>query len=512
MAIPTVYAVGAQGQTNNAGGGTATPALPTGTTTGDLLIMFMETGNQPVPALTGWSNVGVGIVQQASGLVTALTVRWKIAGAGETAPSLSASSIDHVVARIVGVRGHDPAAPFNITATGVDNTASTSTSIPGATTTIADCLVFAAFSTGTDVTSTAQASAWANASLATVTEQCDNWHVTGNGGGFGVATGGKAAVGAYNATTVTIATANTKATMSFAVAPAPVVTAFSGAAALTGTGTLTRAGVPSPTGAAASGAAGTLVAAGAAAVPAAPAFTASGVLVVAGQAVASVVFTASGALTAPAAAAAAGAGAFTGSGVLSVAGVPAPVRAVALTGSGALTRAGTIGTAGVGVLAGSGALNVGGLPAAAGPVALAGSGALTSTPAVAATGSVQPATVGTLSVVSGGFTGVAAFAAAGTLSAAGVTGYAGTTAFTAAGALTTVGVARYAAPSTFTAAGTLAAFTAVGLAVAAAFTGSGQLVVVGVADTGGLAGEWWITRRPVAGRTGRPDRGTTPKG
>jgi hypothetical protein len=126
--IPTVYAVGAQGQTNNAGGGTATPGLPTGTGTGDLLLLLMETGNQPVPALTGWTNIGVGIVQQAATTPTALTCRWKIAGAGETAPAITGTGLDHIVARIIGVRGHDAAAPINVSTIGTDNAVSTTAS------------------------------------------------------------------------------------------------------------------------------------------------------------------------------------------------------------------------------------------------------------------------------------------------------------------------------------------------------------------------------------------------
>ena len=72
-----------------------------------------------------------------------------------------------------------------------------------------------------DVTTnlTAQIGTWANASLASpaITEQVDNWTSGGDGGGFGVATGGKAAAGAYSATTATLVTAARKAAMSFAL-------------------------------------------------------------------------------------------------------------------------------------------------------------------------------------------------------------------------------------------------------------------------------------------------------
>lgn len=224
MAIPTVYAVGtASGST-----GAPTPTYPAGTVANDVVVIFIESGNEPVPAMTDWFDVGVGVVNQPSGVVTALTVRWRRAAGALSGNITVPDSGNHTAAQAVGFRGCvTTVTPYEAAQIGLDNAAGTGVSIPGSTTTTVDTLVVAAFATGTDVISTAMVSGWANADLTSVTERCDFWTDQGTGalggGGFGVATGGKAAAGAYGPTTATITTGNTKALMTFAmlsVAPA----------------------------------------------------------------------------------------------------------------------------------------------------------------------------------------------------------------------------------------------------------------------------------------------------
>ena len=222
MAIPTFVAAGTQAQTANAGGaGPVTPGLPAGIAANDILILMVEAANEPVNAISGWANVGSGAVVQATGLVTDLTVRWLRYTGSESAPAVSITGANHVIARIAAFRGCvTSGSPINGTpAVNADNGTTTAFSIPGGTTTAVDCLVVAALSTGTDVTSTAMASGWTSTTTfsPTLTEFFDNWHVTGNGGGFAAAYGGRAASGAYNAITGTLTTGNTKATMSFAL-------------------------------------------------------------------------------------------------------------------------------------------------------------------------------------------------------------------------------------------------------------------------------------------------------
>ena len=217
MALPTVYAVGT---TSAVVAGTCAPGIPAGTTTNDLLVVFIEAANEPLNAITGYTRIGSGAVIQATGLVTDLSAFYKVAGASESAPSITSTPQNHLIARIVGVRGAaTTGTPINVVNTGLDNTTGTAFSIPGATTTVIDCLVFAALSTGTDVASTTHSSGYTNASLGSITERVDDWTTSGNGGGIAVCTGTKATSGAYSATTGSIVTGNTKAFMSFAVQP-----------------------------------------------------------------------------------------------------------------------------------------------------------------------------------------------------------------------------------------------------------------------------------------------------
>lgn len=218
---PTVVGVG----TVASGVGTITPGLPTGTAAGHVLVLVAETGNEPLPAMSGWQNIGSGIAQQATGTnITALTLRWKAAAADEVAPTVPDSG-DHQVARILGISGADTLNPFSGTpAFGVDNTTGTAATIPGTTTTDADTLVIAALSTGQDVASTTMVSGWTNANLTSITERMDNWVTAGNGGGFGVITGVKATAGAIGNTTATLTTANTKAVACLAIKAAITIT------------------------------------------------------------------------------------------------------------------------------------------------------------------------------------------------------------------------------------------------------------------------------------------------
>lgn len=215
MPMPTVVAVGTVSAVTT---GACTPGLPAGWAADDIQLLFVEAANEPLNAISGYTRISSGAVIQATGLVTDLSAFYRRAVAGDTAPSITSTPQNHLIARIVGVRGAvTTGSPINIVNTGLDNTTGTAFSIPGATTTAADCLVFAALSTGTDVTSTTMATGWTNASLGTVIEHIDNWTLSGNGGGIAVCSGTKAAAGIYSATTGTITTGNTKAFMSFAV-------------------------------------------------------------------------------------------------------------------------------------------------------------------------------------------------------------------------------------------------------------------------------------------------------
>jgi hypothetical protein len=206
--MPTVYAVG----TAASGTGAITPGVPAGTTAEDVLVLFVETSNEAVPAVSGYAEVLGSPVSVTTGTVTRLTVRWHRATGDESGTVSVGDPGDHAIARIVGVRGCIATAdPWNVTAAATELVADTSASCPTVTTTVANCLVLAAVATGTDVASTAHASSWTNANLASVTERCDDWTSSGTGGGFAVASGEKVAAGLVGATTATLVTANFKA-------------------------------------------------------------------------------------------------------------------------------------------------------------------------------------------------------------------------------------------------------------------------------------------------------------
>lgn len=217
--MPFVTGVGAVAS----GTGAITPGLPAEVWDSDILLMALESQDTAaVPAVANWADV-VTTQLVSTGTVTRLTLRWTRAVAGMATPTVPDSG-DHLVGRILGIRGAAlQGNPWNVTSAGTDTVSSTSVSVPGATTTLPDCLVVVAFTTGTDVASTSMATAWANASLANIVEWADNWVIAGGGGGVAVATGEKVTAGAYGATTATIATANPKAMATVAIRPAQML-------------------------------------------------------------------------------------------------------------------------------------------------------------------------------------------------------------------------------------------------------------------------------------------------
>jgi hypothetical protein len=109
--------------------------------------------------------------------------------------------------------------PWDVTAGGVLSTASTAVSINGDTTTVANCLIVAAFSHSTDINSTVQVSGWTNASLASITERIDDSTTSGDVEVPPAGVALKVAAGAYSATTATLVTASNQGRISIALKP-----------------------------------------------------------------------------------------------------------------------------------------------------------------------------------------------------------------------------------------------------------------------------------------------------
>ncbi len=222
-AMPTFVAAGAVAS----GTGAITPALPSGLQTNDILLLFLETANQAISISNQnggtWTQVtgspqGTGTAGGSS--ATCLTAFWSRYNGSQGAPTTSDSG-NHQLGRMIAIRGATTSGnPWDVEAGGVDATSNTSGSIPGTTTTVANTLVVVAIATSLpDASGTANFSGWTNANLSSITERTDNTVTAGNGGGLGLATGGKATAGAYGATAVTLANAAVKGMMSIALKP-----------------------------------------------------------------------------------------------------------------------------------------------------------------------------------------------------------------------------------------------------------------------------------------------------
>lgn len=240
MPMPTVVGVGALASGANG----ISPAFPGGYTpvAGDIGCTWLEcAATDTVTPPSGWALVINSTV--ASGTPTKLSVIWRRIQAGDTAPAI-ADAGNHLVGRMMILRGCVATGnPWNVASQTTELAADTSVSIPGVTTTVANCLLSYGFSTGQDVSSTAGASGWADASLANVTEWMDNWAIAGDGGGFAMASGEKSAAGATGAMTATLAlTPNFKTLITIAWQGATGGTTFPASlgGSSTGTGALAR--------------------------------------------------------------------------------------------------------------------------------------------------------------------------------------------------------------------------------------------------------------------------------
>src|SRR5215207_2684514 len=102
--------------------GNLTPALPTGTTTDDLLVLVVAgrpTGATEVATPTGYTAQATRL-QEVGANDLRLQVFTKFAGAGETAPTVSAATTGWTgtsagtSAHIVGFRGVDTTTPLDV--------------------------------------------------------------------------------------------------------------------------------------------------------------------------------------------------------------------------------------------------------------------------------------------------------------------------------------------------------------------------------------------------------------
>jgi hypothetical protein len=203
------------------------PAWPSHVT-GDIALLFVESANEAITLSTPAGFVEVTNSPQGTGVAAATTatrlaVFWCRATSGAMGAPTVTDPGDHVIAQILTFRGCTPSGnPFNISA-GDTAAASTTVTVPGATSTAYACLVVLAAANPVDSASDQSIKNWVNANLANITEVASSNTISGNGGGFSVATGEFYTPGAYGSTTCTRLTSTVQGRMSIALMP-PVLT------------------------------------------------------------------------------------------------------------------------------------------------------------------------------------------------------------------------------------------------------------------------------------------------
>lgn len=217
--------------TADSGTGTVSPAWPAHVV-GDVALLFVEsTGGEPVTLSTAAGFVAVPNSPQATGAGTAgtqITVFWaRATSAAMTAPTI-ADAGNHVYAQILTygnvITGGDP---WDVTGGGVKGAASTSVTVTGVTTTLADTLIVQAVARDNDSAAPAF-SAQSNMNLAGIGERSDAGTISGNGGGFAVWDGVKLMAGATGSTTATVTSSvNAFLTIALKKRTFPIVTSIS---------------------------------------------------------------------------------------------------------------------------------------------------------------------------------------------------------------------------------------------------------------------------------------------
>jgi hypothetical protein len=215
------------------------PSNPTSWVAGDLLLLVVETGDEVPAAPSGWTLMIDGVIAGQ----TRLSIFWKIAVTGETAPTV-ADPGDHQLGHTVAISGVDATRPWDLVAGGgpalvvsTITTASASISCPSVTTTTAGCQIVNVVSVPLDSATWPFSTTWTNAALTGIgggAGLIGHAAADGNGGAFGGIVGTKATAGATGSTTSTLSSAQQQVLITIALRPPDT--------SITGTASLTLAG------------------------------------------------------------------------------------------------------------------------------------------------------------------------------------------------------------------------------------------------------------------------------
>lgn len=203
-------------------GGTPAPGLPAGWAENDIFILIVETANQSMAAPSGWTQFDDSLAAVGTAGATDATriqAYYRRATASESAPTLSDSG-DHTFTRIYAFRGCKlTGSPINVVAGDADNASEISAiPLPGVTTTVADCYVVMVAAWANDVSSN-DAVYWKHTGLLDVEVFDGTGSTLGNGGGFNIAGGEKAAAGATGDGEQFFSAATEWAALTFALEP-----------------------------------------------------------------------------------------------------------------------------------------------------------------------------------------------------------------------------------------------------------------------------------------------------
>lgn len=219
MAMPTIVGVGPKGSgTGNV------QYLFTGVSyqADDIGLLFIETNVATTISVDqGWAQVSSS---PQTATATRLHLYWKRLSASETGPTATqGGTTDHQCGGIIVIRGCIKAGnPWDITNGSTETTSDTSVSVPGGTTTVANCLVLAATSSGVDSNTAQGTGTPSSTGLANVAYTALNYQTNaGGGGGVVVMKGEKAAKGAYGPSLMTLVSASDKGLINIALKEEP---------------------------------------------------------------------------------------------------------------------------------------------------------------------------------------------------------------------------------------------------------------------------------------------------
>ncbi len=208
-------------------------ALPTGVAANDIVILVASTiagGSLSITAngsISTWTEITSSGLDVASG--EKLYVWWGRYSSGSTGPTVSPGS-DHIEAATVAYSGIvTSGSPVDISTTGTETVSDTSLSFAtGVATSVDGTKVILVTTNGTDSNTNGQYSSEANTSLSAISERVDYSTASGGGGGIMVTEATKATAGTMGTWTSTLATASTKAYISFSLKPQNTTTIADG--------------------------------------------------------------------------------------------------------------------------------------------------------------------------------------------------------------------------------------------------------------------------------------------